>query len=187
MDKILRFVAIALCCFACSQNEESPQEGDFYVRFKVDGQFYEYEASSHPAVFFYDANLAMHHGTLLVPKPGSDGTKDFINIVVRNESEIKTGETFQMQQAILANSVPLPRINVTWANPEGQVYNAVLLKSSYPGISIENDAQVTFTEISQQVVRGEFSGIIIGPNPASTSNPKLQITDGEFKLKRGSA
>ncbi|MCC5937922.1 MAG: hypothetical protein JJU34_11635 [Lunatimonas sp.] len=187
MDKLLRFVAIVLCCFACSQNEQSPQEGDFYIRFKVDGQFYEYEVSSHPAVFFYDANLSMYHGSVLVPRPGSDGTKDFIQIIVRNESEIKVGETYHMQDAILANSVPLPRINLTWANPEGLVYNAVLLKSSYPGLSIANDAQVKYTEIGPQIIRGEFSGIVIGPNLASSSNPQLHITDGEFKLKRGGA
>lgn len=41
---------------------------------------------------------------------GSDGTKDFINIQMRNETLVQPSQTYQLQQGIMVNSVQMSRM-----------------------------------------------------------------------------
>lgn len=184
MKKLIYLLLLLGVFSACSSDDNEPKDDDYYIRFKIDGNQVHYDAPLFPITLYFDAESSHHVAAALVPKPGSDGTKDFISFFVWNESDFTTGVTYQMQQPITYNGFSLPRIHLTWADSEGTVFNAVLLKSQYPNLTITNDAQVRFTEIEQDVVKGTFSGIIIGTAPGTPNNPEIQVTEGEFRLKR---
>lgn len=183
MRKLIYFLLLFGIFVACSSGDNEPEDNDYYIRFKVDGNLMDYNASTQPAGIFFDNNSNIHGFIAVVPKPGSDGLRDFMNITVWNETDFATGVTYQMQNPVTVSGIQRSRVHLTWANEQGQIYNAVLLKSQHPSLVINNDAQARFTEIGQDVIRGTFSGIIIGQNPVLEGNPEFQVTEGEFRLK----
>jgi hypothetical protein len=185
MNKSYLLIFICVSFFfsgGCNKSEVTPS-AEYFIKFKVDGVQKEYTTGiMHPIIFSYDQNGPIFNATILVLGQGSSGTNNFINIITRNEEAFQTGKDYMMQDAILYQSVNLARMAFTWADENGNIFNAVLLQSGHQGIIINDDAQIRLTNITDDFVEGVFSAKLFGPADRS-ENAKL-VTEGSFKLKR---
>ncbi|MFC4870618.1 hypothetical protein [Negadavirga shengliensis] len=178
------FVAL-LHLFSCGETELKPTE-EYYIKFKVNGEQKEYNTDAlNPVTFTFDQNGPVYQAILQVLGPGSDGKKNFINIITRNETVFEVNKSYRMHEAISYQNASLARIIFTWADENGDLYNAVLLKGAFPTLEIKDEGQLMFSGISQDMVTGSFTANIIGPVSPTTGrgNTELSITEGEFKLK----
>jgi hypothetical protein len=190
MNKPYLLIVFCIVLFwsgGCSNNAEVTPSQEYFIKFKVDGVQKTYSHSFiAPFIFHYDQNGPIFNATILVLDEGSPGTSNFINIITRNEEAFEAGKDYLMQDAILYKSVKLPRISFTWADENGNIYNAVLLQSAYPGLTVNDDAQIRLTTITDDFVEGTFSARLFGS--ADTLPERLEkevlITEGSFKLKR---
>ncbi|MBA4298556.1 MAG: hypothetical protein C0433_00375 [Cyclobacterium sp.] len=134
--------------------------------------------------FSFDSNGPVHNAILQVLGPGSKGTSNFIQFNVWNEKTFELNVDYQMQQAIAYRGVGIARINFTYADEQGQVFNAVLLKQNLPSIVVKNDATVRFTKITKDWAEGTFTAILIGPVTTSgIGNQERIISEGQFSIK----
>lgn len=173
-------------CYSCDNSSEIPQPvAEGFIRFKVDGVQKEFKTNPvSPMSFSFDSNGSVHNAILQVLGPGSNGTSNFIQFNVRNESAFAANVEYQMQNAIAYQGVGLARINFTYADEQGQIFNAVLLKQSLPGIVVKNDATVRFTKITNDWVEGTFSAILIGPvTTTGVGNQERIISAGQFGIQ----
>lgn len=189
MNRFFKFSAlwlVSLFVFSCGSSAENPQpQTEGFIRFKVDGVQREFKANPMtPMSFSFDSNGQVYNAILQVLGPGSNGTNNFIQFNVRNESPFVTNVDYQMQEAIAYQGVDLSRINFTYSNEEGQLYNAVLLKQALPNLVVRDDAKVRFTKITENLVEGTFSALLTGPVTAtSVGNQELIISEGQFSIK----
>lgn len=167
----------------CDNNSEVTPSEEYFIKFKVDGvqKIYSHDLIS-PFIFSYDQNGPIFNATIMVLDEGSSGTSNFINIIIRNEEAFQAGKDYLMQDPILYQSVNLARMAVTWADENGNIYNAVLLQSAYPGLTINDDAQIRLINITDDFVEGEFSAKLFGPDDRAEN--EVLVTEGSFKLKR---
>lgn len=186
MNKPYLLIVFCIVLFwsgGCSNNAEVTPSQEYFIKFKVDGVQKEYRTTiTHPFIFSYDQNGPIFNATILVLGQGSTGTSNFINIITRNEEAFQSGKDYLMQDPILYQSVNLARMAVTWADENGNIYNAVLLQSGYPGLTVNDDAQIRLTNVTDDFVEGEFSAKLFGPDDRA-ENGKV-VTEGSFKLKR---
>lgn len=186
------YLLIILCIVflwagGCNNNGEVTPSQEYFIKFKVNGAQKTY---SHnlltPLVFHYDQNSQTFNASILALDEGSPGTNNFINIIVRNEEAFETGVDYHMQDPVLYLAINIPRLNVTWADENGSIYNAVLLQSAYPGLTINDDAQFRLTMITDEFVEGVFSAKLFGPvdTQSGRADNEVLVTEGSFKLKR---
>lgn len=187
--KFLKFsilILSGLLLFACGNSTEDPQPmGEGFIRFKVNGVQKEFKTNPvTPMSFSFDSNGQVHNAILQVLGPGSTGTGNFIQFNVWNEKTFETNLDYQMQQAISYRGAAIARINFTYADEQGQVFNAVLLKQNLPSMVVKNDATVRFTKITKDWVEGTFTAILIGPVTTSgVGNQERIISEGQFSIK----
>jgi hypothetical protein len=111
-------------------------------------------------------------------------TGNFVQFNVWNEKIFETNVDYQMQQSVSYRGAAIARINFTYSDEQGQLYNAVLLKQNLPNIVVKNDATVRFTKISKDWAEGTFSAILIGPVTTSgVGNQERIISEGQFSIK----
>lgn len=178
---ILSFVILG---FSCTSKEDSNPDEEYFIKFRVNGKEIRYKATiATPLILFFDSNGPIHQGAILVLGPGSDGTKNAISINLRNETEFQSGISYEMQNGITYQTAQLARINFSWFDENGDIYNAVILKSAVPNLNIVEDASLRFNVLSANVSQGTFSAILIGPvTNTGRGNTEMRITEGEFKL-----
>lgn len=172
---------------ACSSSDDEVPQDEFYISFKVDGTLVRYEnAGFYPVVLSKDSPTNLYFSNLIVLKEVGESTSNFVHINVRNESAFQTNLSYQMQDGVLyPGGVFLARIQFTWANDAGEIYNAALLQRSYPTLDIGDDAAFKFTKIAGDIVEGTFTATVYGPVINSVPNRTVEkkITEGEFRLK----
>ncbi len=177
---------ISILFFSCSGSNEEPQQlENGYIRFKSDGVSKEFIPNSFDRMgFSFDANGPVFNAIVQVLGQGSNGTSNFVQFTIRNESPFVVGEDYAMQEAISYQSVPLPRILFTYSNEQGQLYNAVLLERNPDLVSIKDDAMFRFTRITEEWVEGTFSALLTGPvTSLSVGNQERRLTEGQFRMK----
>lgn len=182
MKKIMILLCSLFILAACSKNDDSSGD-DYYIRFKVDGELVEYKKGVPilSAVWFRMNTDNMYSITMTGSKTNSSSPNNLegmINIIVYNNGEIQPHITYLMHDPVTSSGVGIPRIVLTYANNEGKVWNAAVLRTDV--VQVLNDAAVRFEEIGSNHVRGNFSGVVI--DPSTLGSPK-QITDGEFYLE----
>lgn len=186
MNKSIQLLILSLLVlsFSCTPKEEPASDEDYYIKFKANGKEINYKATiATPLILFFDSNGPIHQGAILVLGPGSDGTKNAISINLRNETAFQSGISYEMQDGITYQSAQLARINFSWFDENGDIYNAVILKSAVPNLNIVEDASLRFNDLSANVSQGTFNAILIGPNTNSVrGNTEVRITEGDFKL-----
>lgn len=189
MKKLL-FLLIVLApgffFLSCGSKGEDPQpEIEGYIRFKVDGVQKEFKTGQTDLMSFsFDSNGPVYSAIAQVLGPGSTGTSNFIQINLRNESLFETEVSYEMQDAILYQGVPLVRILFTYSDEEGQIFNAVLLDNNSPFLEVKNDATLRFNKITEDWVEGTFSALLIGPvTNLSVGDQERVISEGQFKMK----
>lgn len=189
MQKLLYFsflIFIGLFLVSCGGSDEDPQPGqEGFIRFKVDGVQKEYKTvPGNAASFSFDSNGPVYNTIIQVLGPGSTGTSNFIQITVRNEKMFETNLDYNLQDAIPYKSVPLSRINFTYSNEQGQIFNAFLLDIQSPFLVVRDEAKLRFSKITNELVEGTFSAILIGPvTNQSRGNQEMIISEGQFSMK----
>lgn len=184
MKNLILFSFFSLLLFAsCSKTEDPAPGDDYYIKFKINGTEVEYKASAINAVSL--AHTPPHYifGTT-VTGPGSDGTKNFISISAVHETEFEAGVTYNLQDGTQAGAVRIGKVSLTYADNNGDIYNAVILQSSVPSIVVKDSATWRFNSLDTQLATGVFSGLVIGPVSTTTGRGtvELAVTDGEFRL-----
>jgi hypothetical protein len=189
MQKLLQFwflILIGLYIVSCGGSSEDPQPtAEGFIRFKVNGVQKEFKTNPiTPMSFSFDSNGPVYNAILQVLGPGSTGTGNFVQFNVWNEKIFETNVDYQMQQSVSYRGAAIARINFTYSDEQGQLYNAVLLKQNLPNIVVKNDATVRFTKISKDWAEGTFSAILIGPVTTSgVGNQERIISEGQFSIK----
>ncbi|MDP2041705.1 hypothetical protein [Algoriphagus sp.] len=180
------FIFFGILLLSCGSKTEDPKPiAEGFIRFKVNGVQKEFKTNPvTPMSFSFDSNGPVHNAILQVLGPGSTGTSNFIQFNVWNEKTFELNVDYQMQQAIAYRGVGIARINFTYADEQGQVFNAVLLKQNLPSIVVKNDATVRFTKITKDWAEGTFTAILIGPVTTSgIGNQERIISEGQFSIK----
>lgn len=184
-SSIILICILPWCFVSCGSKSDDPQpQSEGYVRFKVNGVQKEFKVQNTPMGFSLDAGGPVYTATALVLGPESGGTKNFLNLTLRNETLFQTGINYQMQSPINYKGVAMVRIMLTYANETGQIFNAVLFQQNIPGTKTTDDAQWKFTRIADNWVEGEFQGVLLGPFSQTTGrgNTELMLTDGQFSM-----
>jgi hypothetical protein len=176
------FLLLMSSC-ATTGEDPQPQPGSF-VRFKVNGVQKQFDLQNNPMGFSFDPNGPVYVATSVILPPGSDGTKNFLNLALRNETLFQTDLIYQMQDPIRYQGAEMVRIQLTYANEDGQLFNAVLFQQTIPGMKVTDDAWWKFTRITSSWVEGEFGGVLLGPISQLTGrgDTELLLTEGQFSL-----
>lgn len=181
------FLLIIFVMVSCGgEGSEDPQPTDTgYIRFKSDGVAKEYIPGPFDRIgFSFDTNGPVFNAVVQVLGPGSTGTSDFIQFNIRNESPFATGVDYNMQDPISYQTVPVARINMTYSDEQGQLFNAVLLDRNPQLIEVKDDATFRFTSITEEWVEGTFSALLTGPvTTLSVGNQERILTEAKFRMK----
>lgn len=184
MKNLILFSFFSLLLLAsCSKSEDPTPGEDFYIKFKVNGTQIEYKGSaSTPITIAHTPPTYLFTATLI--GPGSDGTKDFITVSGVHETEFAAGVTYNLQDGTQVGAVKIAKLNLTYSDINGNIYNAVILQSNVPSLVIKDQATWRFNNLDGQVTTGVFNGLIIGPVSTTTGRgtDELTISDGEFRL-----
>lgn len=180
---VLSLLIVSL--FSCRETEEEPQNSDqAFLSFKVNGELKEFEATNSPMGFSFDPDGPFYLANFSVLANPTDGSKNFISGFLRNETLFETNEILEMQNPILFQGIPMVRIQLTYSNEAGELYNAVLFQEDFPTLLATDDARFQFTEITENWVKGEFSGNLLGPVFVTNGrgDTELRITEGKFSI-----
>ncbi|KPQ12972.1 MAG: hypothetical protein HLUCCX10_14485 [Algoriphagus marincola HL-49] len=183
--KILILSVLVFGILSCVGSEDNPQDtNQAYFRFKINGTLKEFEVRNSPMTFSFNSDGSVYLAGFMILDDPTDGTKNFISGFVRNETLFQVNETLEMQDPILFQNIPMVRIQLTYSDEAGELYNAVLFQKELPGLLITDDATFRFTEISQNWVKGEFTANLLGPVFVSSGrgDTELRITEGEFSM-----
>jgi hypothetical protein len=186
LRKLLFALGFAALLFSCGEKGEEPQplSSDSFISFKVNGQLIEFSAKNQPMGFSYLPDGPTYMATAMILGTPGEGSKNFISMTIRNESLFATGEDYEMQDPVLYQGAALVRILLSYADENGNLYNAVLFQQTLPGMKVTDDARFRFTKITDKQVEGNFDGVILGPFSQITGrgDTELIVTEGQFSL-----
>lgn len=171
---------------SCSNSETPAPAGDYFMKFKINGEWVEYRVMDyHAVVFSYDANGGIYSSLIQALGEGSTGTNNFFSITLWSEAVFEE-KTYQLQEGVRAyeNSF-LPSLIFTRSDLLGNMYNAALLQQNYPTISVPDNGSLTLTHIGTDLIEGTFEAILFGPITPSTGrgDTELRVTEGSFRMK----
>lgn len=181
---ILLAILLLMVWTSCGKEEDPAPQSESFLKFKVGGKLVEYSADNQPMGMSLDPSGPMYLATATILGNRVDGTKNFLSISVRSESQFQEGKEYQMQDPIIYKGAEMVRILLTYSDESGQLYNAVLFQQILPGMKVTDDAKLTFTKISSNRVEGTFSGVVLGPISSTTGrgDNELVISEGQFSL-----
>lgn len=184
---LLTFLTGILVLAGCASDDTpEPKEPEFYIKFKAGGTEIKYDMLPNSlASFAYLDSFGFYLCTITGMKQGSDGKRDFISMQLRNETQYTPNTVYRLQDPIQIQSSNQARIIFTYFDGNGKGYNATLLQSNYPSLSIHENVEIKFTEMSSDYVKGTFSAEAYEVDFTVLGNRKeILITDGEFLLPR---
>ncbi|MGC4038818.1 MAG: hypothetical protein QM764_22870 [Chitinophagaceae bacterium] len=163
--------------------EDSP--GNYYIKFKADGQQKTFEKD---AVSLFNASDAdTLFSTILGGGLEENNNKsNFFAILLGTSKPVVTGDTY-------VNFLPAPSGSVM-AEALGFTYNDADKKSfadfgdgiSYFLYGVHSDGHLQITELTTEYAKGTFSGLLfnVDTSIAPSSAERILITEGKFYLKR---
>jgi hypothetical protein len=184
MKKIIGLVLIVLAFAGC--NKSSSEDGEYYVKFKVNGQQVEYRKQiMNNNVLLINAGAdGFYYATITGMLDTHDGASSFLNnfiqISVKDTVAVRQGFVYNLHDGVTNNGFNHPRIILTYTDDGGTTYTASMLRSSYPNINILNETQVVFSEINGSHAKGTFTATAL---KSGSLTETIAITDGEFYLK----
>ena len=173
---------------ACTSEEgpelEEPKE--YYLKFKVGEVEKKYTALPNSiASFYYLKDFEIYGSTITVIKDINQATKDIVSIQLINETHFEQNQVYILQDPVIAQSISRSRIIFSYFDENGEGYNALLLKDSYPTLEINDEAELKFTEITDSYVKGTFWARVNAVEFTTLAGRKeLLITEGEFFLPK---
>lgn len=188
MKPINLLLFVLLVAFAGCKKGESPTDGgkgEYYIRFKVDGVQKNYTAQipNNQVGFFllpeYNFHIASITGLNNLQDAQIVPVKNSIGISIRSQEPIKANVDYQLKNPVSYSGINFSGIELVYFDEHGQGYGALLLQSNYPLLSIGDEAQVRFAEITPTYAKGTFSATAYSTN----FRAEISITDGEFYLK----
>lgn len=182
MKKNLLLACIAIIFFSCSKSSNSSNGDDYFIRFKVDNRTIDISVDSKvkSLVWGHQSEMGLYTINITGTNFPSDAgnLKDMINLTVFSNEPVKANYDYHMHEPAMANGNPVPSIQVVFADDQGKIFNASILRNQ--SIVTPNDAYVRFTEIGDKHVRGVFTATLVNPSDFSITK---SITDGEFYLQ----
>ncbi|NHE59397.1 hypothetical protein [Cyclobacterium plantarum] len=180
------FLATMQLLTSCSKTEDPAPEADYFMKFRINGEWVEYRLREyHAVVFSYDANGGIFSSLIQALGEGSTGSSDFFSITLWSE-EVFEERTYQLQDGVRAyESSFLPSLIFSRSDLQGNMYNAALLQQNYPTISVPDNGSLTLTHIGNDLIEGTFEATLFGPISPSTGrgDTELKITEGSFRMK----
>lgn len=175
---------LILCCAifigSCSKSgDDGGSGGDYYFRFKANGAAVDYSNTVKQA--YYPGSTSVNTTTTGVTGFSSviSATAD-INQVLRNAvSVIMNGDaafTTGIDYTTAGNS-PLALMQFGYYDNSGKLY---VMSKSLNLVNNPGSATVRFTVINDDIIQGVFSAHLYD----NTLNAHVQITEGEFRVKR---
>lgn len=181
------FAVLLLGLMGCgSEGDDNPPPANAgFFKFKLDGVQQEFPVNDLlPMTFTYDAGGPVYNAVFQVLGEGSDGNSDFVNVLLRSETKFETGVDYQLQNGVPYKGIALARINFTYSDKSGQVFNAVLLQSSLTPLIINDSATIRFSKITETEAEGVFSAKVIGPVlPTGRGTVEKIVSEGQFKMR----
>lgn len=182
--KSLRLIfSLALILFffnSCSDKEEP--RPNYNYSFKVNGVLKEFTASRDADVTFITNQGSGGRTTIFTMVTGDSPETNAISLLLRTNTSIEVGRTYQMQLPLQINEVLVPSIVLQYLDEDGNEYVAYLLQSENPGA--QDDANVTINIFNDEGTIGTFEGVVFDANdqgPLGQRTPLL-ITEGRFFL-----
>lgn len=187
---LLLWLTVLTMTACVTDGEESPvREDEYYLKFKVGGVEKKFTALPNSMVsFFYLEDAKMFGGQISGINNIQEPARNFVTIQLFNETAYQPHLSYQQQDPVTVDLISRVRIIFTYADENGRVYNAALLKAQHPNLDIKDEAEVRFTELAPAYVKGTFSARVGEVNFTVLSNrEELLITEGEFYLRRNDA
>lgn len=163
----------------CKKDHDTPEQGDNYIRFKVDGKQMEFRALSQ-AQQTYSTALGMHLCLLMATQDASVSTRNILTITINGNEAVQQGINYDLVTPLtLSNNTTTTKGSLVYIDNSGAGYVAQGPVRA-PGTA-DMAAHVAITDLNKDYVKGNFSGVAFLSTDLST---KVSITDGEFFLKR---
>ncbi len=185
------------CCVilsSCSK-DNSPGNGDSYLRFTVNGQKIEYR--SVPTALISTSGGA--NSMMLVAykdfKVSTVDIQEHMSITLYSQSGFTTGATYKDPVKVPYDGSEMPQILITHADKNKALHQSVGIYADETGVvrlgwggvgtALSNvaDSKLTITELTDRFVKGTFSGTMYQPDSWINGTP-FTITNGEFAIKR---
>jgi hypothetical protein len=150
-------------------------DGNFYVRFKLDGVEKEYKTLSQ-VVFHYAEDTQTYHAELV---GGLTIASDANTIVffLYNDEPYATGVEYDLKTPVQVGPATMPQVVGVILDENGESYTAQFLPADW--FDFQDDADLKFTLLNDKVAEGTFSARVFSSMPERTER---KITDGEFRL-----
>ncbi|MBS1597617.1 MAG: hypothetical protein JST75_05295 [Bacteroidetes bacterium] len=181
-------LAITGCKKTNDANNNGSGSGDYYLRFKADGQQKEYKSEALIQILKKTDGLysAVLQGYLDF---AGQGTKDEFGIIVQDSNPIMQGSSFaDPQKCINEEGDTLTKLIMNYNDPSKNGYLSMGFMADKNGVnplfpSVVADAKLTISELTSDHAKGTFSATVyLSTDVTLTANVK--ITSGEFYLKR---
>lgn len=172
---------------ACSKDDDPAAETDeYYFRFKVDGVAVEYPFSPNNLTATFNA-YAENEELYVVQVAGrrqlAEADKNQFSIHLSHSGELQTGVRYAVEEAS-GQTVPDVVMTVGYWDGEGTMYIASVIGN---GLTRFGNALVTFTEVTDNYVKGTFSASLQHIDSSGGTTEVLgtaEITGGEFMVPR---
>lgn len=154
-------ILMLILAVSCAKDDEIP--GEYYMRFKANGNSVEYTYQL-GLIASFSQSENQYVGTI----SGMNDASSNFSLLLYDNVPI-TESVYSGYDVSVGGTV-----GVLFAHKEkesGAVFSS--------GVTADYDARVTLTEITETGVKGTFSGIV-----KATGHPDINISDGSFFVKR---
>jgi len=176
--KLFFVFGLMVLVLGCSDSDSvgpDKTEGNFYVRFKLDGVEKEYKMLSQ-VVFHYAEDTQTYHAELV---GGLTITADANSVVIflYNDEPYEAGVDHNLKTPVQVGAATMPQVVTVVLDENGESYTAQFLPADW--FDFQDDADLKFTLLNDEVAEGTFSARVFSSMPERIER---KITDGEFRL-----
>jgi hypothetical protein len=183
-------MAITGCKKTNDANNNNPGSGtDYFLKFKADGTQKEFKSSALIQLLKKN-NDGLYSAVLEGYKDyAGQGTKDELGMIILSDDPIVQGSSYQdPQKCVNVNGDTLTKLIMNFNDPSNNGYLSMGTLADKNGVitlfpNVVADAKLTISELTSDYAKGTFSSTVYLSTDA-TLTTKINITDGEFYLKR---
>lgn len=173
---VILFTLLIALLFSCSEDESELKE-EYYFRFKVDGELFDYKLTPDSSNIYGRFNHRYNDGFYTTAIHGSKTFRtendEALTIVILDTARIKLNTVYTN----IADSGPNPFKNFSIIFKYEGYYYYTRLGLEFAGI--QPDGQFVVTYKDDKIMRGTFSSTLLKDNAPSET---LKLTDGEFSV-----
>lgn len=173
---VLFGIALQLVTGCSADGDPGPDaDAEYFVRFKCNGVQKTYKAHSVAQTYFDEKNDVYRCN--IIGSTEILNTHDAMSLFLVAEDSYVTGISYKLATEVemAGNGAIMPQVTAVYLDESGKGYTAQFLQSDW--YDFKDQAEVTFTEITDKYFKGTFSARVFTAMP---EREELQITDGEF-------